>query len=110
MTRTRDEVLAAMRAGFPEVAWSRVLRLLDAYGVAPHEPEVARVRLAILALSEGDEVKVREYVAVAKRDYRDVLFWAEYPDQAKLDTPEKRREMRELFRKLGVEPPAGLLD
>ena len=110
MTRTRDDVLAAVRAGFPEDARSRVLRALDTYGVERHEPEVARVQVAILVLCESSEAKLDEYVAVAKRDYRDVLFWAEYPDEATVDTPEKRRELRELFEKLGVEPPPSLLD
>ena len=61
-------------------------------------------------LSEGSEAKLREYVAVAKRDYRDALFWAEHPDEAKLDTPEKRQQLRELFEKLGMEPPTNLFE
>jgi hypothetical protein len=89
---------------------ARALELLDTYGVAAHERERERVQLAILKLSEGKEEKLREYVGVAKRDYRDVLFWAEYPEEAKIDTPEKRRQVRELFEKLGLEPPASLLE
>ena len=50
----------------------------------------------------------RELIAVAKRDYRDVLFWAEYPEESRLDAPEKRRRMRELLEKLGIEPPSAL--
>jgi hypothetical protein len=65
--------------------WARVL--LDDYGMEPDERERERVQLDILKLSDGNEEKVREYVAVAKRDYRDVLFWAEYPEESKLDTP-----------------------
>jgi len=56
-------------------SWARVLELLDSYGVEPYERERERVQVAILKLSAGSEAKVREYVAVAKRDYRDVLFW-----------------------------------
>jgi hypothetical protein len=102
--------VAALHACFPKSAWARVLALLDTYGVASHEREVARVQLAILKLSEGSEEKLREYIAVAKRDYRDALYWAEYPDESKVDTPEKKRKLRELFEKLGVEPPPGLLE
>ena len=47
---------------------------------------------------------------MAKRDYRDVLFWAEYPEEARLDTPEKRKAVRELLEKFGLEPPADLLE
>lgn len=50
-------------------------------------------------------MKVSELVAVAKRDYRDILFWAEYPEEARLDTPQKRKGMADALRKLGVEPP-----
>jgi|SRR5438105_7204548 len=110
MTRTRTEVVAAIHAAFPKRAWPRVLMLLDTYGASSYEPEVARVQLAILKLSEGSEAKLREYVAVAKRDYRDALFWAEHPDEAKLDTPEKRQQLRELFEKLGMEPPTNLFE
>jgi hypothetical protein len=74
------------------------------------EREVARVQLAIVKLSEGSEEKLRDYIAVAKRDYRDALFWAEDPDEAKMDTPEKRQQVRELFEKLGMEPPTNLFE
>jgi hypothetical protein len=107
---TRDDVLASVRALFPGDASRAAVELVDTYGVDSHERERERVQLAILKLCGGDEGKLREYVAVAKRDYRDVLFWAEYPEVSKIDTPEKRQKVRELFEKLGVEPPAGLLE
>ena len=89
-------------------SWARVLELLDSYGVEPYEQERERVQVAILKLSAGSEAKVREYVAVAKRDYRDVLFWAEYPEESRLDTPEKRQRMRKMLEKFGIEPPRDL--
>jgi hypothetical protein len=110
MAHSREDVVASVRASFAKESRARALKLLDTYGVAPHERERERVQLAILKLSEGKEEKLRQYVGVAKRDYRDVLFWAEYPEEAKIDTPEKRRQVRELFEKLGLEPPASLLE
>ena len=110
MAHTRDNVLALVRASFPQESWPRVLGVLDAYGVESYERERERVQLAILNLSQGSEEKLREYLTVAKRDYRDVLFWAEYPEEARIDTPEKRQAVRELFEKLGIDPPWGLLD
>ena len=89
-------------------SWARVLELLDNYGVESYERERERVQVAILKLSAGSEEKVREYVAVAKRDYRDVLFWAEYPEESKLDTPEKRQRVREMLEKFGIEPSSDL--
>lgn len=109
MIHGRD-VLASVRATFPKRSWPGVLDLLNTYGVESYERERERVQLAILKLSEGSENKLREYVAVAKRDYRDVLFWAEYPEESKIDTPERRQKLRELLEKFGIDPPADLLE
>jgi hypothetical protein len=37
--------------------------------------------LAIVKLSGGNYNKLGEYVQIAKQDYRDVLAWAEYPEE-----------------------------
>ena len=57
----------------------RVRTELQKFGTEAHEREVERVRLAILKLCEARTERVIELVAAAKRDYRDVLMWAEYP-------------------------------
>ena len=54
--------------------------MLDLYGRESYEQEQIRVRLAILKLSEGNLDNLRLLVESAKRDYRDVLAWAEYPN------------------------------
>ena len=108
MARSLDEVLAAVHAAFPEGSWARVLESLGRYGAEPYERERERVQLAILKLSEGNEEKLREFVAVAKRDYRDALFWAEYPEESRLDTPEKKERIRKMFEKFGIKPPDDL--
>src|SRR5437879_4855026 len=109
MTHSRDEVVAVVQRTFPVGAHPRVLELLDTYGIESYERERERVQLAILKLSEGNEEKLREFVAVAKRDYHDMLFWAENPEEAKLDTPEKRERIKErmkkMFEKFGIKPP-----
>src|SRR5438552_5732663 len=108
MPHSRGNVVAVVQKTFRESAYARVLELLDNFGVEPYERERERVQLAILKLSEGNEEKLREFVAVAKRDYRDVLFWAEYPEEARLDTPEKRERVRKMFEKFGIKPPDDL--
>lgn len=108
MAHSRDEVVAAIQATFPESSRTRVMELLDGYGVESYERERERVQLAILKLSEGNEEKLREFVAVAKRDYRDVLFWAEYPEEARLDTPEKKERIKKMFEQFGIKPPEDL--
>src|SRR6266571_5487619 len=108
MPHSRDEVVAVVQRTFPESNWAHVLELLDDYGVESYEREHERVQLAILKLSEGNEEKLREFVAVAKRDYRDVLFWAENPEEARLDTPEKKERIKKMFGKFGIKPPDDL--
>ena len=108
MPNTRDEVVAVVQKTFPETSHSRVLELLDSYGVESYERERERVQLAILKLSDGNEEKLREFVAVAKRDYRDVLFWAENPQESRLDTPEKKERIKKMFEKFGIKPPDDL--
>ena len=108
MVHSREEVIASVEATFPKESRTRVLEMLDSYGVESFERERERVQLAILKLSAGSEEKVCEFVAVAKRDYRDVLFWAEYPEESRLDTPEKRERVRKMFEKFGIKPPDDL--
>src|SRR5438270_10698172 len=108
MAPSRDDVVTAVKAAFAESDWPRVLELLDGYGIESYERERERVQLAILKLSEGNEEKLREFIAVAKRDYRDVLFWAEYPEESRLDTPGKRERVRKMFEKFGIKPPDDL--
>ena len=48
MPHSRDEVVAVVQKAFPETSRSRVLELLDAYGVESYERERERVQLAIL--------------------------------------------------------------
>jgi hypothetical protein len=59
----------------------RVLNELQKYGQETYEQGTERVRLAILKLCNAHIDKVIELVAAAKRDYRDVLMWAEYPSE-----------------------------
>jgi hypothetical protein len=108
MAHSRGEVFAVVQKTFPESAHARVLELLDDYGVEPYERERERVQLGILKLCAGNKEKLREFVAVAKRDYRDVLFWVEYLEEARLDTPEKRERVRKMFEKFGIKPPDDL--
>jgi hypothetical protein len=37
-----------------------------------------------------------------------VLFWAENPEEAQLDTPEKKERIKKMFEQLGIKPPDDL--
>jgi hypothetical protein len=68
-----------------EVLWPdtetrrQVSEALATYGVETYERERERVQIAVLKLSDGEAAKALSMVNSAKRDYRDVLMWAEYP-------------------------------
>jgi hypothetical protein len=55
--------------------------VLAGYGTRSHEREEIRVRVAVLKLSDGSLERLQALIAHAKRDYRDVLAWAEYPEE-----------------------------
>lgn len=44
-------------------------------------PEPRRVQMAVLELAGGDIASLKHYVERAEGDYRDVLYWAFYPDR-----------------------------
>ena len=88
MTHTRDDVVAAVQASFPNSDAATILGILDLYGTESYEREKERVQLAIVALSEGNEDKLLYFVQVAKTDYRDVLSWQA---SGPLSEPEGRR-------------------
>jgi hypothetical protein len=67
---------------FPPDQQSVARTMLAAYGAAEHEREVERVRRALVALSHGRLAHLGHYLAVAQHDYRDVLYWADNPEQA----------------------------
>jgi hypothetical protein len=64
------------------------------------------VQLAILKLSKGQRDQLPELVKMAKRDYRDVLAYAEYPEQMRLGfvgmsklSPDEREAIKQRDRK-----------
>jgi hypothetical protein len=65
------------------------LSLLDEYGKQKwnENRELARVRLAILKLAEGNLDRLLDLLIVALSDYRDVLSPAEYPRYAREISP-----------------------
>lgn len=53
----------------------------------------SRVLMAVVLLSKGDLTKLRHFSDAAAKDFRDVLYWAEYPPGD--DEPKSYEEMRE---------------
>ena len=79
----RQIVLDKIRQIFPHLDANEVLNRLEALD----NPEKYRVALAILKLSEVDgKESPDDFIESAARDYRDVLMWAEYPNEMYLDS------------------------
>ena len=101
MNRTRSDVEAALKAAFPHSDFATVLGVVDLYGTEPHERERERVQLAIVALSQGSEEKLLEFVRIAKTDYRDVLAWVELGPLSESEGRKQQDLARGLLEKWG---------
>jgi predicted RNase H-like HicB family nuclease len=71
----REDVIQAAQEMFPNEDLQTILDVMNEYGKRPFEMDTERVQVAAVRLSEGDVDKLRQLVADAKRDYRDVLSW-----------------------------------
>jgi hypothetical protein len=79
---TIEKLLAKIRQVFPDTDPADVRRQLDEY----NGPERLRVQLAIVKLTDEDRRdSPAHYVTTARKDYRDVLAWAEFPQQQRPD-------------------------
>jgi hypothetical protein len=65
-------------------------------------PERDRVLIAIVRLSEGDIDRLPHFAQAENNDYRDVLWWSEYPPDPTLT----REKIEALIRKVH-EPESG---
>lgn len=96
----RELVLRKIRQVFPDADPNRLLRRFEQL----NNPEKYRVALAILKLCEEDGKESPDsFIESAERDYRDVLMWAEYPNEMNLDSwkepAEKVKSVRNADRK-----------
>jgi hypothetical protein len=71
-----ERVAEAVRLAFGASDERAAVEALSAYDGRESE----RVHLAALKLAQGDLERLRHNVQVARTDYRDVLYWAEYPE------------------------------
>lgn len=100
---TPEDVERAVTTGFGQASHADVQAALELYT----DRQAWRVQLAILALADGAPDKVLPLVEAACRDYRDILYWAEYPEESS-NGRQTRAEMAERYRRLGVPVPESL--
>lgn len=71
------EVESRLTQLFPGEAGAAARDLLPAESDLGDEAAAARVQLAVLALAGGSLDKLTYYSDVARKDWRDVLYWSE---------------------------------
>lgn len=85
MQATRELVRRKVRRYWPERV-DQVISMLESSivlidGGERWEEERARVQLAVIKLAEGAHDELESCIEMARRDYRDVLAYAEYPEE-----------------------------
>ncbi len=68
--------------------------------------EELRVKIAVLVLADGNQDDLVDFLRCAKVDYRDVLYWAEYPEVSA--TGKTKKQIAAVYEKLGVVVPGPL--
>lgn len=103
--RIAPHVRRAATVGFSESDLPIALAALRQY----RGPETPRVHLAVLALSGRKLADLERMVDAANKDYRDVLYWAEYPENSALGTRKQKRDaarrMAAGWRQMGLQVP-----
>ena len=89
-----SRVLSKIKKMWPDADPQEIMDLLNEYGTKSYETGRTRVQLAILKLSKGDRERLPNLVNMAKVDWRDVLAYAEYPEEMKTG-PIEMRDMSE---------------
>ena len=81
------DVIRIVKRDYSTTQFDTVMSILNEYGTEDWQRGVNRVRLAVLKLANGDIHVLRREIDVAKRDYRDVLAYAEYPEYMRKVSP-----------------------
>ena len=74
----------------------------------PYTVNGSRLPLCILHLAQGRIADVKHLAECARKDFRDVIFWAENPNEAALDTPEKIEDFQRMLGWAGQERDTAL--
>jgi len=84
---TSQDVERIVARDFPAESAPTVAAILTEYGADDAHRDHDRVRLAALKLAAGDIERLRAAIETARRDFRDVLALAEYPEYSRLVRP-----------------------
>jgi len=81
MANVNQELQQVIKHDYPESQHDIVVDVLGWYGDQDYQREHDRVRLAALKIADGDLEQLKQAVNTARRDYRDILAWAESPNE-----------------------------
>ena len=84
------DVRERLSAEYPGETYFEALRLVESLNLE------GRVLRAVVFLAGGELEGIHRYARCAERDWRDVIFWAEYEDHES-EHPRKVRSMAEPF-------------
>jgi hypothetical protein len=82
---SRELVISKIKKDFNTKYGELAKSDLELYGTENHELERERVQMAILKLANGNIDELSRLVKIAKKDYRDVIALAEYPEETKFN-------------------------
>jgi|GEM_PF-1266130 len=103
--RIAPAVRRVVAVGFAEADRPAALATLQRY----RGPETPRVHRAVLVLSGGVLAHLEAMIDAANEDYRDVLYWAEYPEESTRGTQQQKQQavarMADRWRQMGLRVP-----
>jgi len=86
----QEDINRIVRRDFPESQVDIVLDMLGEYGSETWHRESSRVKAAILKLANGKLPALRTAMEAAKRDYRDLILAAEFPEYGRRSSSSAR--------------------
>ena len=93
-----DELKRLIEGQFPASQHEEVYALVEPF-ITDGGTRLAK---CILQLSRGSKSEIEYYVECARKDYRDVIFWAENPEEAALNSPQKIEDFQGTLKWLGL--------
>ena len=92
----REDIIQKIRSDFKDSS-EKAIEILEESILRTEYLKTDRVIRCILYLSNGDLVKLKEYIEVAIYDTRDVMFWAEYINRDNNQKPKRVRNFNKPF-------------
>ena len=94
---SEEAVIRVVSRDFSDADVSKILNILNGLVVVGTERTMARVKLAVLKLSNGDMDALKSFIKEANDDFRDVIGTAEYPNYPWYGSQLSEREQQRII-------------